>query len=539
MKARLKSCLTEMLVEDATIEQRVLVLAPSGRDGVLAAQALERFGIATSICRATDDLVCGIGEGAGAAVVAEEALTRETVSRLAAALEGQPPWSDFPLIIFTAQAATANQNRRALETFASLGSVTILERPIHPLTMVSGVRAALRSRARQYNARAVLTERERDVRQRDQFLAMLGHELRNPLGALRNAAEVTRRKAGETPGLERPIAIIDRQIKHLTQLVDDLLDVARVTSGKIVIKPALVDLAALIRALGDEMLRTARERHLEIYLDLPSEPVLVMGDSVRLEQIVQNLLANALKYTPSGGEIEVTVTADDPVVVVVADTGVGIGDDILDTVFEPFTQAARTLDRAQGGMGLGLSVARALARLHGGDITVSSAGLGSGSTFSVTLPRAPADAIRPLVPAGDLRMVHLSRTILLIEDGADNRESLEALLELFGHRVDCACDGDEGIERALALRPEVALVDIGLPRVDGYEVARRLRSALGSQIYLVAVTGYGQPEDRARALATGFDAHVSKPIDPDAIARLLAQIPPAASARSPAQDAVG
>jgi signal transduction histidine kinase/CheY-like chemotaxis protein len=512
----------------SALERRVLVLAPSGRDATLACQVLEQAQIAARACEDVGALTAAMDEGAGAALLANEALTPAVIAALTAHLQEQPAWSDFPLLIFTARAASAAENRRTLEAFAGLGNVTALERPVHPLTMVSAARAALRARARQYAARAALLDRERDVRQRDEFLALLGHELRNPLGALRNASTMVERSGAEVPGLRRPLAIIDRQLRHLTQLVDDLLDVARVTSGKIALKLVPVDLAAAARAMVDEMSKPCRERRLQIDMRAPRKPVVVMADPVRLDQILTNLLTNALKYTPSEGRIDVSVGVDDGEAVLrVADTGVGLSAEVLPTIFEPFTQAARTLDRSQGGIGLGLSVVRALARLHGGEVAVTSEGLGRGSEFVVRLPHAPGARLAAAgAEAGGVAssspVATTPRHILIVEDGADNRESLQELLEAQGHRVDTAIDGERGVEQALAGRPEVALVDIGLPRLDGYEVARRIRGAMGSKIFLIALTGYGQPDDRARAAAAGFDVHITKPLDFGALERLIA-----------------
>ena len=514
-------------------EDQLLVLAPSGRDAVLATQLLEQGGMSAAICGSADELVAAIGEGAGGALVAQEALSLPVIAALAGALRNQPPWSDFPLIIFMPRTASAFENRKALEAFADLGNVTALEKPIHPLTMVSAARAALRARTRQYAARAALEQRERDVRQRDQFLALLGHELRNPLGALRNASKLLERDAASLPRIANPLAIIDRQIDTLTLLVDDLLDVARVTSGKISLKLSPVDLAALVRNLVDEAGRSSRERRLRLSLDAPDFPVVVMGDRLRLEQVINNLLTNALKYTPPGGRIEVAVADGDPAILRIVDTGVGISAEVLPTIFEPFTQASQTLDRAQGGMGLGLSVVRALVRLHGGEVVASSAGAGRGTEFTVRLP-AVLDATGTIAESNTDSVLAPSppRHILIVEDSDDNRDSLQELLESEGHRVDTAMDGEQGVACAIAAHPDVALVDIGLPRLDGYEVARRIRAAGGSDIFLVALTGYGQPEDRTRAAAAGFDVHITKPIkfsDLDEILSAAAKGGPAAT----------
>jgi CheY-like chemotaxis protein len=239
------------------------------------------------------------------------------------------------------------------------------------------------------------------------------------------------------------------------------------------------------------------------------------------------LLTNALKYTPAGGQVMVTLDIDrqsGQAVLRVADTGMGISPDILPTIFEPFTQSQRTLDRAQGGMGLGLSVVRALVQLHDGQVTVTSPGLGQGTTFEVRLPLTAGALLDDEPPAPPPRGVEARRSgrrVLIVEDGADNRESLTELLETLGHTVAVAVDGEEGIDRALTLRPEVALIDIGLPGLDGFEVARRIRAVVGPEMFLIALTGYGQPEDRARAIAAGFDVHLTKPVDPDTLESLV------------------
>jgi CheY-like chemotaxis protein len=274
------------------------------------------------------------------------------------------------------------------------------------------------------------------------------------------------------------------------------------------------------------MRQQSRERHLTLDFVGPDRPVMVMGDGVRLEQILSNLLTNAFKYTPAGGHVQVTVSHDEETsqaLLSISDTGMGISTDMLQTIFDPFTQSQRTLDRAQGGMGLGLSVVRALVQLHGGQVTAASAGLGHGSTFAVRLP------IIATLPTEDRSPLRASRSngsssrrrILIVEDSVDNRETLTELLEAIGHDVAVAADGESGIERALAYHPEVVLIDIGLPGLDGFEVARRIRAAVGAEIFLVALTGYGQPEDRARALAAGFDVHITKPISLDTLENVI------------------
>jgi signal transduction histidine kinase/CheY-like chemotaxis protein len=502
-------------VADPNLENRVLILAPAGRDASLAADVLSEAGFQAAACATAANFLELAAAGAGAAVIAQEALTPGFRQGLVDLLAAQPPWSDLPIVIFTVRKASTSESRLAAAAWAELGNITALERPVHPTTLVSAVAAGLRARRRQYHTRGVLKEREHEVRERDKFLAMLGHELRNPLAAIMNAKQLMDRAAKNLTSVQRPLTIIDRQLRHLNQLVDDLLDVARITSGKITLKRSAVDLGALVRNVVDALTRNGREHGLDLKADTSGEPIFVMADPVRLEQVLGNIITNAIKYTPSGGHIEVTLTRNGPSAELkVTDSGVGISADVLPTVFNPFTQADRTLERAQGGMGLGLAVVRSLVHLHGGQVSAYSAGLGHGSEFSVSLPVGAAPAATP--DSGLTRTLELpastARHVLLVEDSADIRESLQELLETLGHRVDTAADGIEAVERATALRPEVALVDIGLPRLDGYQVAQKLRSVIGDEIYLIALTGYGQPEDRLRAEQAGFDLHLTKPL---------------------------
>ena len=367
---------------------------------------------------------------------------------------------------------------------------------------------------RQETARA---EAEAANRSKDEFLAMLGHELRNPLGAISSAAHVLSRMAGGSAATTRASDIIGRQVEHLARIVDDLLDVSRVVVGKVALRLQAVDLAELARRVATLHGGPAGARHA---ITVHATPAWVSGDPTRLEQILTNLLANAVKYTPAGGQITVAIGREgDRAVVSVRDTGAGIRADLLPRVFDLFVQGDRSLERTAGGLGIGLTLVRQLVELHGGTVGATSDGPDRGSTFTIRLPALATtpgsdDAVRP-VSSGP------SRRVLIIEDNEDAREMLRNLLQLSGHEVHEAGDGATGVEQARRVRPEAALIDIGLPGMDGYEVARRIRADLpGTR--LVALTGYGQPEDRDRALAAGFDVHLVKPVDPDQLERLLA-----------------
>ena len=375
--------------------------------------------------------------------------------------------------------------------------------------------------------RALLLDRERAARAeaeaanhaKDEFLAMLSHELRNPLAAIGNAAQVL-------VGFEkdefacRAVEIIERQTRHLSRLIDDLLDVARVMAGKIVLTRERVNLADTVQKSLAVIVGTGQLQ--DHQTDVELEPVWVHADPARLSQVVENLLTNAIKYTPARGLIRVQTRVEgDEAVLRVQDSGMGIAPELLPRVFELFTQGQRSLDRAQGGLGIGLTLVRRLVELHGGRVDAYSEGLSKGSVFVVCLPRAEARRTDDVSPNAAIAASPLSRKrIVIIEDDTDGREALCMQLLLAGHEVHEAKDGQSGIEVVQRVRPDVVLLDIGLPGLDGYEVARRLKSGQDCP-RLVAVTGYGRSEDKDRAMTAGFDAHLTKPVEPDELHRTL------------------
>jgi PAS domain S-box-containing protein len=365
-------------------------------------------------------------------------------------------------------------------------------------------------------------------RRKDEFLAMLAHELRNPLAPISNALHLVRLHGADP---QQALEMIERQVEHMVRLVDDLLDVSRITRGKIELRRERVDLAAVaVRAVeGSRPLIDARRHRLE--MRLPDGPLPVDGDPMRLAQVVWNLLNNAAKYTPEGGRIALTVeAAGGEAVVRVRDTGMGIPADMLARVFDLFTQVDRTLDRAEGGLGIGLTLVRRLTEMHGGTVAAHSAGPGQGSEFVVRLPLAagaPAEAPvagAPAVPPGPAPR---GRRILLVDDNRDSADSLAMLLQLLGHDVRTAYDGRQALVVAGAYQPDLVLLDIGLPGLNGYEVAAQLRAMFGTgRMVLVALTGYGSQEDRRQTREAGFDDHLVKPVDLDALRELLASLGP-------------
>jgi two-component system, chemotaxis family, CheB/CheR fusion protein len=363
------------------------------------------------------------------------------------------------------------------------------------------------------------------VRQRDQFLAMLSHELRNPLGAILNAAGVLEQLPPPGGPFADALAVIGRQARQMSRLLDDLLDVARVMQGKISLARQDVDLVATVHEAVAAVRGQLDARTQALTLELPDQPLCVCGDPARLQQIPVNLLMNAAKFTPPGGHITLRLCREDhEAVLIVRDDGQGIPGDMLESIFELFAQADTTLHREQGGLGIGLTLVRMLAEMHGGRVTAASAGPGQGSEFLVRLPlpaTAPHEPVPSPVTAASPRLVS---KVLIVEDNADVRSTLHALLEFEGHDVQEAADGDQGLQILTREPFDVALVDIGLPGMDGYELARRARLSCGQDCpRLVALTGYGRASDRAAVQAAGFDEHLVKPCDPDDLFRVLAK----------------
>ncbi|MQA39201.1 response regulator [Rugamonas aquatica] len=448
--------------------------------------------------------------------------------------------ADIPIIFITAFLADELDRLKAYQR----GAVDFLFTPVIPQILYAKISVfvalamkneELKKQARQLSLRTTeltaanqkltreIEERQSAERQnhaKDEFLAMLGHELRNPLSAISSAASLIGLPGVSAEGVTRAKKIIQRQSQHLGRIVDDLLDLSRAMSGKILLNRAPLDLAALVAASLETYRATGRSADYQLVQDL--DQGWIDGDATRLEQITSNLIDNALKYTPPGGRIEVrTWTENDDVVLSVRDTGVGIAADLLPHVFDVFVQGSSTLDRSQGGLGIGLSLVRRLADLHGGAVTAESKGPGGGSTFTLRLPRIEhqvAPAPLPAETGGEQGMP----SVLLIEDNDDGREMMTMMLSCYGYDVRSAADGHEGVAAALRSRPDVALVDIGLPGIDGYEVARRLRADPATAgIRLIALTGYGLADDLRRVMEAGFDRHLVKPVDIDQLMEVI------------------
>ncbi len=502
---------------------KVVVVSPNAADSSLAVGFLADHGMETRVCQSVADLGPLVATGIGCVVLVEEALVEPDVTLFHEALQTQPPWSNLPLLLIAARDTSLTHLVESV--FPESGNVTLLQRPLHPVTFVSAVNMALRSRARQLEVRDLLAQREAAVRHRDEFLAMLAHELRNPLAPIRNAVFLLSTLGYQDALFLKCRAMIEKQASHITRLVDDLLDVSRLELGKVGLRLQGVDLNDCLAAAVEAAAPTTSVHHHEVHLRLWEEPLLVRADPVRIEQVIGNLLSNAAKFTPRGGTIEVESRIEDGhAVASVSDNGIGIKREMLESIFELFTQESVSAARTNGGLGIGLTLVKRLMELHGGSVHAMSEGLGTGACFELRLPLDVAAAKHGVPARGFEPAPDHARRVLIVEDGTDARDSLGMLIEAWDHEVLYAANGPEGVRLARAERPDVALIDIGLPGFDGYEVAREIRrdgSLWARSVRLIALTGYGQAADRAKALDAGFDLHVLKPVDPARLKQLL------------------
>jgi signal transduction histidine kinase len=512
------------------LDMRVLLVAPTRRDAEVTCAMLEKAGIAGEVFNDVPRLAEAVASGVGAIMLTDAALAAPGMGELFAALDEQPPWSDVPVILLTPDRQHSRATAHALEAFTN---VTLVERPASARSMLSAVMAALRARRRQYEMRDQMAElrlaeqalREADQR-KDEFLATLAHELRNPLAPIRTGLELLERVPGDGPQAVRVRAMMQRQVNLLIKLIDDLLDVSRIATGKVMLHREVVDLRGVVEAAleGSEPMIGAGGHRLHVHL--PAAPVGVMADPMRMAQVIGNLVNNAAKYTARGGEIAVSLAVEgDEAVVRVSDNGVGIPADMLEQVFHMFAQVDRTLDQSQGGLGIGLSLARRLVALHGGSVVAESAGRGQGSTFTVRLPVIPIGdrAVEP--PKAGAARVRSHPRVLVVDDNVDAADTLAVVLGLEGCETRVEYGALDALRTAGEFRPRAVVCDIGLPGLDGCEIARRLRAdPVHAGTLLVALTGLGSEEDKRRTREAGFDLHLVKPVDLAAVQDMLARL---------------
>ncbi len=497
------------------MERRIVICAPTGQDASLTAKVFESVGLDCVITASPADLLEQLSRGAGALLLVEEAISGMALRPLGEYVTAQPTWSDIPILLLTRSGADSVDVQRAVE---NLGNVTLLERPVRTIALIAAARTAIRARERQYQVR--------DADQRkDEFLATLAHELRNPLAPIRTSMGILQHLHPDSVQVTQLRSVVNRQVTHLTRLVDDLLDVARITSGKVVLKTGHISLQSVINH-AVEISGSAMDNkghRLEV-IPLETDHVLV-ADHARLVQSVANLLVNAAKFTPAGGHIVLAADVSaNTVTFRVRDNGIGLEAASIARIFELFAQTP-VPGEAPTGLGIGLSLARQFAEMHGGTLHATSAGLGKGSEFVLTLPVVVEETLPSVQQEkmdSEMMKELTTRKILVVDDNVDAADTLEALLGMDGFDVKAVYDGVAAVEAAERIRPDIIVMDIGMPGMDGYDAARMIRQQQGGKdMTLIALTGWGQTADKDRAGQAGFDHHLVKPVDYDQLMKCL------------------
>jgi len=498
--------------------ERVVILAPTGRDADVTRTLLTGAGIEGIVARdwrQADEL---IRAGAGALIVTDAMLSEPGCSPVLRALEAQPAWSNLPVLALCRHGQEVPALREA-----RLRNLTLLDRPASMRTVVSAVQTALRGRRWQYQIRDQIESLRLADQRKDEFLATLAHELRNPLAPIRTGLQLLARLPDDSRRRSEVTAMVERQMNQLLRLIDDLLEVSRISTGKLVLQRERLDLRRVVDIALEACAPLIESGGHRLAVTLPDEPIWVDGDLTRLAQSLSNLVNNAAKYTPDGGSIAVSLArSGEQAVLAVQDSGVGLPPDMIGRVFDMFAQVNRTLGRSQGGLGIGLALVKRLVRLHGGEVRAESAGPDQGSRFTVRLPlaEAPAAVQAPAAVPAQAQ----PRRVLVVDDNEDAAESMAMLLSLLGHEVRVQHDGPAALATAAEFLPQAVFCDVGMPGMDGFEVATRLRQdpRLAATL-LVALTGWGSQDDRKRSHAAGFDAHLTKPASLDAIMALMAE----------------
>ena len=508
----------------------VRIFAPIGRDAVLTKDLLARAGIATEICPTIRSLCEGIRAGAAAIILTEELFEHDGVEEVAQALRAQPPWSDIAILLFAGSEGRA-ASTLTVEALERLPNVTLLDRPVRVTAVLSIVRAAIRARARQLEVRDLLTaldaarrDAERASRLKDEFLATLSHELRTPLNAILGWTAMLRRGQLDAERSHRGLEVIDRNARAQAQLVEEVLDMSRIITGKLRVDLATTCLQDIVEGAIEALRPAADAKRITIDWTRRHGPILVRADADKLRQVMWNLLSNAVKFTPEGGHVAVRLEmAGSHVRVTVTDTGIGIEPQFMPFAFDRFRQADQSATRNHGGLGLGLAIVKHLIELHGGTVTVESTGAGQGATFTVTLPvpaLLDASAGPAHTHAGDPFEIRLpGRSIVVVDDDAATRELLATLFGQMGARVETADSAPAAFAIVQARPPELIIADIGLPGEDGYSLIRRIRalpSPVGD-IPALALSAYTRAEDREAAYIAGFNQFVGKPALPQTL----------------------
>lgn len=516
-------------------ENTVYILAPTGRDAELVCSTLEQSGIEAEVCDDAAKLNRSIANGAGAVLVAEEALQQTVAASLVETLGRQPVWSDLPVIIFSSSGRSAEA---ILQTFSDRINATVVERPIRITMLLSAVRGALRARQRQYQARDLFDQLEQADKQKDLFLATLSHELRTPLNSILGWLQILKTDPRAHEKLDHALDVIERNAKAQSEIISDILFVSRIVTGKLELKRHRVDMLSVLRDAADIVKPIFDAKKIGFEIVTAPEQTEVYGDPERLQQVFLNLFSNAAKFTKRRGRISVNVRdVDGAIEVAVSDTGRGISKDFLPFVFDRFRQADSTFTRRVGGLGLGLAIVKHLTELHGGRVIAESEGKNRGATFRIRLPLAGEEVLTHAGETSRERYQLPEPTtngltglrVLLVEDDRDSLDMLSAFLEAHGIEVAAVRTANDAIERVIKFKPEILISDVGLPERDGYDLVhdlRRLPVNSGGEIPAIALTGYASLQDRQRALSEGFQEHLAKPVDVEDLLRAIRRLVP-------------
>lgn len=516
--------------ENNHLETRVLVLMPTGRDASLVCATLEKAAINAEPCADTDELIQEIGAGAGAVLLAEEALKKETLESLTETFEEQPVWSDLPVVLFAGNAQNAEM---LAATIGTRFNATIVERPIRIPMLISAVRGALRARQRQYQSRNLLHQLEESDHQKDLFLATLSHELRTPLNSILGWIQMLR-SGSPTIDLNHALKVIERNATAQAEIVSDILVVSRIITGKLTFDMMPVDLISVLEDAIEIVLPFSEEKKIKLRTNFDPNIKQIKGNHDRLKQIFWNILSNAVKFTPPHGQIAVRAAVNGAnVEIEISDSGEGIEPDFLPFIFERFRQADSSYTRKVGGLGLGLAIVRHLVEMHGGEVKVKSEGINRGTTFTVTLP--VSDSQKSAADDHSLETADFKETdglpvgtrILLVEDNDDSREMLEILFAQYDLELTAVTTAAEALESFKQAPPDLLISDIGLPGEDGYALIRKIRQlppAEGGLVPAIALTGYASLQDRDLALKDGYQEHISKPIDINKLIELIKKL---------------
>jgi signal transduction histidine kinase/ActR/RegA family two-component response regulator len=536
-------------VTPSETEIRVLVLTPVGRDAECIHSVIASKELPVRTCRTLSEMCEEIAVGAGCVLVAEEAIMARNLETFNSCLQSQPAWSDLPVVVLTTGGGTSTSQLQSLNKLMSMGNVTLLERPLRAITLLTGIQGALRGRLRQYVVRDLMLdqvkarekesvarhEAERLNKVKDEFLCTLSHELRTPLTPLLGWTNMLLTSKLEESMRYKALTTIHRNVKTQIQLIDDLLDISRMISGKMRLQLQPVDLTRVVEAAAEVVRPAAIAKGVKLDILSEMEPYIVLGDFDRLQQVFWNLLTNAVKFTPSCGIVRAQFQrSGSSFQCIVSDTGVGIKQEFLPHLFERFSQADSSITRTFGGLGIGLSLVHSLLELHGGRVTATSDGDGKGAVFTVSLPihgdyanRDDANSfhIPPETVAIPKRLDGLK--VLLVEDHPETRDLLCAILSQSGSTVTSADSVRDGFQKFIDIRPNVIVSDLGLPDEDGYDLIRKVRESERSKSVktpALALTAYAAEIDRSRCIAAGFQKHLVKPIDPAQLVSELAEL---------------